>query len=205
MNRVQLLAVDGDASYLDTALREASRANDYDTGRRLLALHDRDGVARAVPDVPRTLEPIRYRGIELAWDAATARLFAADCAEHVLHLYEEEYPDDPRPRRAIKVARQYALGLASDEELRLARDAAEAATSEAGAGAAAHTPPREAAWAARESAWAAMAAARETVSDAAARESAWAARAGASDAAMAAEINWQRQLLIRYLLGEVTL
>ena len=36
------------------------------------------------------------------------RLFAADCAEHVLYLFEEKYPDDDRPRKAIQSARDFA-------------------------------------------------------------------------------------------------
>ena len=32
--------------------------------------------------------------------------FACRCAEHVLHFYEDKYPDDKRPRLAIEAARQ---------------------------------------------------------------------------------------------------
>ena len=35
---------------------------------------------------------------------------AADCAQHVLHLFEEETPDDDRPRIAIEQARAWARG-----------------------------------------------------------------------------------------------
>ena len=59
-----------------------------------------------------------------AWNEKTARLFAADCAEHVLHIYEKQYPDDDRPRKAIQAARDYANGLIDDEELKAARAAA---------------------------------------------------------------------------------
>ena len=45
------------------------------------------------------------------WSGGTPRLFAADCAEHVLELYEKEYPGDNRPRNAIKAARDLANGL----------------------------------------------------------------------------------------------
>ena len=31
-------------------------------------------------------------------------LFAADCAEEVLHIFEEKYPKDDRPRKAIAAA-----------------------------------------------------------------------------------------------------
>jgi len=33
-------------------------------------------------------------------------LFAADCAESVLHIFENEYADDDRPRKAIEAARK---------------------------------------------------------------------------------------------------
>ena len=35
-------------------------------------------------------------------------LFAADCAEHVLPIFEAAYPTDDRPRKAIEVARSGA-------------------------------------------------------------------------------------------------
>ncbi len=38
------------------------------------------------------------------------RLFAAACAESVLHLYEDKHPEDKRVRDCINVARSYALG-----------------------------------------------------------------------------------------------
>lgn len=31
--------------------------------------------------------------------------WACDCAESVLHIYENEFPNDPNPRKAIEVAR----------------------------------------------------------------------------------------------------
>jgi hypothetical protein len=37
-------------------------------------------------------------------------LWAADCAEHVLPLFEAERPDDARPREAIAAARAWAAG-----------------------------------------------------------------------------------------------
>jgi hypothetical protein len=52
------------------------------------------------------------------------RLFAADCAESVLHIYEKQYPNDARPRKAIQAARDYANGVITMEELDAARDAA---------------------------------------------------------------------------------
>lgn len=37
-------------------------------------------------------------------------LWAADCAEHVLHLFESVRPDDPRPRQAIEQVRAWTRG-----------------------------------------------------------------------------------------------
>jgi hypothetical protein len=61
-----------------------------------------------------------------AWNDESARLFAADCAEDVLPIFEREYPDDDRPRKAIEAARAYARGEI-DAAARAAEAAAEAA------------------------------------------------------------------------------
>lgn len=61
------------------------------------------------------------------WNERTARLFACDCAERVLYLFEARHPDDGRPRKAIEIARRYAEGKAAVEELAAAEDAAWAA------------------------------------------------------------------------------
>jgi len=104
-------------------------------------------------------------------------LLACDFAEQVLHIYEEKYPDDDRPRKAIETARLYAYGKATLDELKaVAWDAAWDA------------------WDARD-AWDAWAAAR------AAEAVAWVAEAAARaaerdamatwEAAWAAEGKWQ--------------
>ena len=98
-------------------------------------------------------------------DERNLRLFAADCAEDVLGLFEPEYPNDSRPRTAIEVARRFANGEATQEELAAARAAARDAARDAA---------RAAAWAA---AWAAAGAARD-----AARAAAWAAAWAAAGA-----------------------
>src|SRR5690606_17865329 len=59
-----------------------------------------------------------------AWNDRTARLFAADCAERVLPVFEFCCPGDMRPRRAIDVARAFADGQATVEDLAAGRDAA---------------------------------------------------------------------------------
>ena len=79
---------------------------------------------------------------ETAWDERMARLFACDCAEHVLPIYEKDYPKDPRPRKAVETARAYADGKATKEELAAARNAAWAAAGGA-AGAAAWAAERK--------------------------------------------------------------
>ena len=57
----------------------------------------------------------------------TLRLFACRVAEDALPLYEAEYPDDDRPRRAIETARMYADGRATRAELAAAYYAADSA------------------------------------------------------------------------------
>ena len=74
-----------------------------------------------------------------------ARLFAADCAEHVIHLFQQQRPADTRPRHAIETARRYACGLATDAEQAAARAAAWDAA-RAAARAAAWDAARDAAW-----------------------------------------------------------
>src|SRR5258705_3608336 len=37
-------------------------------------------------------------------------LWAASCAEHVLHLFESVQPENPRPRKAIEHARAWVRG-----------------------------------------------------------------------------------------------
>ena len=53
-----------------------------------------------------------------------AHLFAADCAERVLAIFEAEYPDDKRPREAIRVRRLFARGEVTAENWHAAWDAA---------------------------------------------------------------------------------
>jgi hypothetical protein len=75
----------------------------------------------------------------------TLRLFAADCAERVLPIFEKARPGDDRPRLAIQAARDFAEGRIGDA----ARDAARAAARDA-ARDAARTAARDAA---RTAAW----------------------------------------------------
>ena len=50
--------------------------------------------------------------------------WAADCADHVLGLYEQECPDDNRPREAVEAARAWARGEIAAGEARAAALAA---------------------------------------------------------------------------------
>ena len=59
------------------------------------------------------------------------RLIAADFAEHVLPLFEAQYPDDDRPRKAIEAARAFARGEMTKEQLASAEAGARAAATEA--------------------------------------------------------------------------
>ncbi len=53
---------------------------------------------------------LRRGGTLLDSDHRLLAVWAADCAEHVLHLFEEVRPDDERPRLAIEQARAWARG-----------------------------------------------------------------------------------------------
>ena len=111
------------------------------------------------------------------WNERTARLFAADCAEHVLPIFEKKHPGDSRPRDAIAVARRFANGEATRKELDAARAAAWAAA-------------RAAAWAAAgDAAGAAAGAAAWAAAGDAARAAAWAA-AGAERAFQTGRLMW---------------
>lgn len=83
-----------------------------------------------------------YNSVDEATHDALA-LWAADCAEHVLHYFEEEHPDDDRPRKAIHATRAWTRGeVTVGEAIELSRET-HAAAREAG-----HTAAREAARAA---------------------------------------------------------
>ena len=54
-------------------------------------------------------------------------IWAADCAEHVLHLFEQIRTEDDRPRQAIELTRTWARGEIKWAEARTAAFAANAA------------------------------------------------------------------------------
>jgi hypothetical protein len=60
-------------------------------------------------------------------DHRTLVLWATDCAEHVLPYFEERYPQDNRPRKAIEAGRAWARGEIAMSEARTAAFATHAA------------------------------------------------------------------------------
>jgi len=132
------------------------------------------------------------------------RLWLADCAARVLHIYEREYPADDRVRNTIVASRQFARGeigaaawAAAGTAARAAAWDAAGAAARTAAGTAARAAARAAAVAAaRAAAWDAAGAAAGTAAGAAAGT---AAGAAAGTAAGAAEGAWQFDRLIEWL------
>jgi hypothetical protein len=117
-------------------------------------------------------------------------VWAAGCAEHVLHHFEQLRPDDDRPRRAIERGRAWARGQVTMTESRTAAGHANAAARDL-AGAA-----RYAAYAAAQAAAVAHVAAHELGAAAYAIKAVRAAAPDDSaDAAARAECRWQREQL----------
>lgn len=115
-------------------------------------------------------------------------LWAADCAEHVLHLFEAVQPADPRPRRAIEMARAWTRGEVRMMEARASGGAANSAARPL-TGAA-----RFAAYAAGQSALVAHVAAHELGAAAYAIKAVRAsARDGDAETAGLDECRWQRE------------
>jgi hypothetical protein len=136
-------------------------------------------------------------------DDRSLRLFAADCAEQVLPIFERVRPDDDRPRAAIDAARRFARGEITRGVRAAAGDAARAAARDAAWDAAAAAAWAAARAAAGDAAWAAAAAAAGAAAwdaagaaaGAAAGDAAWdAAAAAAGDAAR----EWQTSRLLEH-------
>lgn len=117
-------------------------------------------------------------------------LWAAVCAEHVLHYFTAARPEDPRPQEAIALARAWTRGEISMTQARTAAGYANAAARDL-AGAA-----RYAAYAAGQAAAVAHVAAHDLGAAAYAIKAARAAApAGESDRAGQLECRWQREQL----------
>ncbi|MFW9852527.1 MAG: putative immunity protein [Candidatus Thorarchaeota archaeon] len=63
-------------------------------------------------------------------DQKQLAIWASECVEHVLSNFEEKYPNDNRPRKAIEVARAWVNGTMSVGEARSAALEAHAAARE---------------------------------------------------------------------------
>ena len=70
---------------------------------------------------------IRRGGTLTELDHQLLALWAAACAEHVLHLFETVQPADPRPRQAIELARAWACGEVKMSQARAAAGHAQGA------------------------------------------------------------------------------
>jgi hypothetical protein len=133
---------------------------------------------------------IRRGGTLTDCDHRLVAVWAAACAEHVLHFFESAQPSDPRPRQAIEKVRVWARGEATMTQSRSAGGHAMAAA-RALSGA-----PRHAAFAAGQAAVVAHVAAHELGAAAYAIKAARAgASAGESDRAGRLECRWQRHQL----------
>jgi hypothetical protein len=157
------------------------------SGRR-----EREGVAGVI--LPKVRDPrfvtIRRGGTLTDPDHQLLAVWAASCAEHVLHLFESARPDDPRPRQAIERVRAWGRGELAMTEARTAGGHAMAAARDL------RGAPRHAAYAAGQAAVVAHVAAHELGAAAYAIKAARAvAPEGEGDAAGRLECRWQREQL----------
>jgi hypothetical protein len=117
-------------------------------------------------------------------------LWAADCAEHVLHFFEAVRPDDTRPRQAIALVRAWVRGEVSMTESRTAAGHANGAARDL------RGAPRYAAYAAGQAAAVAHVAAHELGAAAYAIKAVQAAAPkGQAAEAGRRECAWQREQL----------
>ena len=150
-----------------------------------------DGAALILPKVrdPRFIT-IRRGGTLTDADHQLLALWAAACAEHVVHHFESARPADRRPRRAIDLARAWARGEASMTQARDAAGHANAAARDLS------EPARHAAFAAGQAAAVAHVAAHELGAAAYAIKAARAAALeGEAEPAGRLECQWQREQL----------
>ena len=133
---------------------------------------------------------IRRGGTLTDSDHRLLALWAATCAEHVLHLFESVQPSDPRPRQAIEQTRTWARGEIKMSQARAAAGAANAAARVLSGAA------RHAAYAAGQAAAVAHVAAHELGAAAYAIKAARAAASkGEGESAGRLECQWQREQL----------
>jgi len=133
---------------------------------------------------------IRRGGTLTDADHRLLALWAAVCAEHVLHLFESVQPSDPRPRQAIELARAWVRGETTMSQARTAAGHAQAAARNLSGA------PRHAAYAAGQAAAVAHVAAHELGAAAYAIKAVRAAAShGEEERAGRLECCWQRAQL----------
>ena len=138
---------------------------------------------------------IRRGGTLTDSDHRLLALWAAACAEHVLHLFESVQPSDPRPRQAIEQTRAWARGEIKMSQSRDSAGHAQAAARELSGAA------RHAAFAAGQAAAVAHVGAHELGAAAyaikAARAAAHKARSRWSESVSVGQLEcrWQREQL----------
>jgi hypothetical protein len=144
--------------------------------------------------LPKVRDPrfvtIRRGGSLTDSDHHLLALWAASCAEHVLHLFEMAQPSDPRPRQAIEHVRAWVRGEVTMTQARASGGHAMGAARELRGAA------RHAAYAAGQAAAVAHVAAHELGAASYAIKAARAAAPkGESDTAGRLECRWQRDQL----------
>jgi hypothetical protein len=144
--------------------------------------------------LPKVRDPrfitVRRGGTLQDSDHRLLALWAADCAEHVLHLFEAVQPDDVRPRQAIALTRAWARGEVTMSQARTAAGKANAAARDLSGAA------RHAAYAAGQAAVVAHVAAHELGAAAYAIKAVRAAaRESECELAGRQECQWQRERL----------
>src|SRR5512140_1571226 len=133
---------------------------------------------------------IRRGGTLTDSDHQLLALWAAACAEHVLHFFESVQPSDPRPRQAIEQARAWARGEIKMSRARAAAGHAQAAARDLSGAA------RHAAYAAGQAAVVAHVAAHELGAAAYAIKAVRAAAPhGEAESLGRLECRWQRDQL----------
>ena len=138
---------------------------------------------------PRFITVRRGGSLQVA-DHQLLALWAADCAQHVLHFFEEIQPSDDRPRRAIELARAWTRGEITMTQARSAAGYANASARDLSGAA------RFAAYAAGQAAAVAHVAAHELGAAAYAIKAVRAAAPrGESETAGRVECRWQREQL----------
>ena len=144
--------------------------------------------------LPKNRDPrfitIRRWGTLTDSDHRLLALWAATCAEHVLHLFESVQPSDRRPRQAIEQTRAWARGEIKMSQSRDSAGHAQAAARKLSGAA------RHAAFAAGQAAAVAHVAAHELGAAAYAIKAARAAAPGSEgESAGRLECHWQREQL----------